>query len=392
VNVVGLSSGIAAIAAGEYHTCALTSDSRVKCWGYNEPGQLGNGEMVYRTTPVDVVGLSSGVIAIAAGGWHTCALTSGGGVRCWGDNRYGQLGDGTTTSHTTPVNVLGLSSGVIAIAAGRYHTCALTSGGGVRCWGFNGSGQLGDGTATNRLTPVNVVGLSSGVVAIAAGNDHTCARTSGGGVKCWGSNGSGQLGDGTTTYRLTPVNVVGLSSGVIAIATGGWHTCALTSSGGVRCWGFNLFGQLGDGTTTSRSTPVNVVGLSSGVAAIAAGELHTCARTTTGGVRCWGDNSSGQLGDGTTTDRSIPVNVVGLSSGVAAIAAGSYHTCALISGGGVRCWGNNWYGQLGDGTTTNRLTPVDVVGLSSGIAAIDAGGGHTCALTSGGGVKCWGYR
>jgi alpha-tubulin suppressor-like RCC1 family protein len=288
--------------------------------------------------------------------------------------------------------VLGLSSGVIAIAAGRYHTCALTSGGGVRCWGFNGSGQLGDGTATNRLTPVNVVGLSSGVVAIAAGNDHTCARTSGGGVKCWGSNGSGQLGDGTTTYRLTPVNVVGLSSGVIAIATGGWHTCALTSSGGVRCWGFNLFGQLGDGTTTSRSTPVNVVGLSSGVAAIAAGELHTCARTTTGGVRCWGDNSSGQLGDGTTTDRSIPVNVVGLSSGVAAIAAGSYHTCALISGGGVRCWGNNWYGQLGDGTWTSRNTPVDVVGLSSGVVAVTAGKWHTCALTSGGGVKCWGYN
>jgi alpha-tubulin suppressor-like RCC1 family protein len=277
-----------------------------------------------------------------------------------------------------------------AIAAGYAHTCALTAGG-VKCWGYNSNGQLGDGTWTDRNTPVDVSGLSSGVAAIAAGLSHTCALTVGGGVKCWGWNGYGQLGDGTNTDHTTPVDVSRLTSGVDAIAAGGYHTCALTV-GGVKCWGYNGYGQLGDGTTTNRNAPVDVSGLTSGVAAIAAGWYHTCALTAGGGVKCWGYNWYGQLGDGTTTDRTTPVDVSGLTSGVAAIAAGRYHTCALTAGGGVKCWGLNWYGQLGDGTTTDRNTPVDVSGLTSGGVAIAAGESHTCALTAGGGVKCWGYN
>jgi len=391
VDVVGLASGAVAIAAGRYHTCALTTGGGVKCWGYSGSGQLGDGTTTGSLTPVDVVGLASGVAAIAAGGDHTCALTPGGGVKCWGDNSYGQLGDGTTTDRSTPVDVVGLASGAVAIAAGWYHTCARTTGGGVKCWGDNGNGQLGDGTTTDRSTPVDVVGLVSGVAAIAAGYGHTCALTMGGGVKCWGANWDGQLGDGTTTGgSLTPVEVVGLASGAAAIAAGYGHTCALTTGGGVKCWGANWNGQLGDGTTTRSSTPVNVSGLASGAAAIAAGRDHTCALTTGGGVKCWGDNSSGQLGDGTATWRSTPVDVSGLASGAAAIVAGGDHTCALTTGGGVKCWGDNGYGQLGDGTTTQRSTPVDVSGLGSGVAAIAAGGSHTCALTTGGGVKCWG--
>ncbi len=368
VDVVGLSSDVQAIAAGELHTCALTDQGGVKCWGSNYSGQLGDGSTTFRsTTPVDVVGLASGVQAIAAGGDHTCALTDQGGVQCWGDNYSGQLGDGSTTDRTTPVDVVGLASGVQAIAAGIWHTCALTDQGGVQCWGSNSAGQLGDGSSgNNRTTPVDVVGLPNGVQAIAAGGFHTCALTDQGGIQCWGYNGRGQLGDGSTTDRTTPVDVVGLASGVQAIAAGYWHTCALTDQGGVQCWGDNLWGQLGDGSTTDR-TPVDVVGLASGIQAIAAGGLHTCALTGQGGVQCWGDNRRGQLGDGAGGDKAIPVEVVGLPSGVQAIAAGGFHTCALTDQGGVQCWGANDSSQLGDGSTSDRTTPVDVVGLASGV-------------------------
>jgi len=389
VDVGGLTSGVVAIAAGGWHTCALTVGGGVKCWGANGDGQLGDGTTMWRATPVDVSGLGSGVVAIAAGDWHTCALTMGGGVKCWGWNYYGQLGDGTTTNRNMPVDVSGLGSGVVAIAAGNDHTCALTTGGGVKCWGLNGSGQLGDGTTTNRNMPVDVVRLGSGVRAIGAGGDHTCALTASGGIKCWGDNTYGQLGIGKFGYRPIPADVSGLGSGVRAIAAGDSHTCALTA-GGVKCWGANRGGQLGNGMWTDSATPVDVSGLGSGVRAIAAGDSHTCALTA-GGVKCWGRNSSGQLGDGTTTSRNTPVDVSGLGAGViAAIATGGWHTCALTAGGGVKCWGWNYYGQLGDGTTTSRTTPVDVSGLRSGVVAIAAGGYHTCALTVGGGVKCWG--
>ena len=349
-----------AIAAGNSHTCALTTSGGVKCWGANWSGQLGDGTWASWDTPVDVIGLGSGVRAIAAGGSHTCALTAGGSVKCWGSNGSGQLGDGTTMWRATPVDVSGLGSGVVAIAAGGWHTCALTMGGGVKCWGWNYYGQLGDGTTTDRTTPVDVSGLGSGVVAIAAGNDHTCALTAGGGVKCWGLNGSGQLGDGTTTNRNMPVDVSGLGSGVSAIAAGDRHTCALTAGGGVKCWGSNLYGQLGDGTTTSRNMPVDVSGFASGVVAIAAGGFHTCALTAGGGVKCWGGNWYGQLGDGTTRSRTTPMDVAELWSGVSATAAGESHTCA-IRAAGVKCWGANLYGQLGDGELGYSTVPVDVI-------------------------------
>ena len=383
-----------AIAAGG-HTCALTSGGGVKCWGGNYSGQLGDGTTTTpRLAAVDVVGADQrGERDRRRLAVTPAPLSSGGGVEVLGSQRFSaSLGDGTTTQRLTSVDVVGLTSGVSAIAAGAYHTCALTSGGGVKCWGTNGGGALGDGTTAPRLTAADVAGLTSGVHAIAVGALHSCALTTGGGVKCWGGNYSGQLGDGTkTTPRLAAVDVVGLTSGVTAIAAGRAHTCALISGSGVKCWGANWSGELGDGTTTDRVTAVDVAGLTSGVRAIAAGG-HTCALTTGGGVKCWGGNYSGQLGDGTTTTpRLAAVDVVGLTSGVSAIAVGSGHTCAISSSGGAECWGSNFLGQLGDGTFTHpRLTAVDVVGLTSGVSAIAAGESQTCALTSGGGVKCWG--
>jgi alpha-tubulin suppressor-like RCC1 family protein len=368
---VPLEAGRVPLAAGDSHTCALTNSGGVKCWGWNEYGQLGDGTIdatspdPFQITPVDVSGLSEGVVAIAAGTEHTCALMDaahGGGVKCWGRNHRGQLGDGTEMDRLTPVDVKGLSD-VVAIAAGHLHTCALTRGGGVKCWGDNYYyGQLGDGTTTERHAPVDVHGLSEGVVAIGADYFHTCAvmdGVHGGGVKCWGNNEYGRLGDGTTENRSTPVDVKGLSGRVVAIAPGGYHTCALTGGGGVKCWGRNWVGQLGDGTTKDRLTPVDVKGLAGGVTAITAGDSHTCVLTSSGGVKCWGLNLGVQLGDGTKENRSTPVDAHIPPEGAVAITAGRDHNCALLAAAPadrVWCWGANHYGQCGPmwrGTTSN---------------------------------------
>ena len=365
-------------------TCSITA---------SQPGNstYAAATPVTQTFTITAVPLSGGA-AIAAGAYHTCALTIAGGVLCWGDNSAGELGDGTTTQRPTPAAVSGLGSGVVAIAAGVNHTCALTTAGGVLCWGDNTFGELGDGTTTTRLTPVAVRGLGSGVAAIAAGG-ATCALTIAGGVLCWGDNTYGEIGDGTTSNRLTPVAVSGLGSGVAAIAAGAVHTCALTTAGGVLCWGDDTYGELGDGSGSFRRflTPVAVSGLGSGVAAIAAGDgFHTCALTTAGGVLCWGDDTFGELGDGSGSFLGFltPVAVSGLGSGVVAIAAGVAHTCALTTGGGVLCWGSNEPVLLP--TVDDSLTPVAVSGLGSGVAAIAAGYSYTCALTTAGGVLCWG--
>jgi cysteine-rich repeat protein len=389
-TVPGLSSGVIAIAAGGSHSCAILASGILHCWGENNVGQLGRGFTITRTTPVYVPGLSAGATALTAGPGHSCAVLATGGAVCWGS---GYLGDGSTRHSDAPIEVSGLSPGVIALAAGSFHTCALLETGGVQCWGANWYGQLGDGSTTDRTTPVDVAGLSSGVTAIAAGEDHTCAIMGTGGMKCWGDNAFGKLGDGSTTDRTTPVDVAGLSSGVTAAAAGLEHTCALLDTGGAQCWGQNYEGQLGNGTTSSYSTtsPVDVLGLTNGATAISAGYYHTCCLLGTGGAQCWGSNGNGQLGDGRATLFSTtPVDVSGLSSGATGIAVGSYFSCALTGTGGVKCWGDNEYGQIGDGSTTRRNAPVDVSGLSFGASAVATGYSHACALLDSGAVQCWG--
>ena len=362
----------------------LQTGGQVRCWGSNYYGQLGNLEIIgnsYTPVPVWNVGSSSSenlltdVAALTAGGSHTCALLASGEVRCWGRNEiFGQLGNGSTASSNTPVAVNELTD-VVALTAGSEHTCALLASGEVRCWGRN------YGTM-----PVAVNGLTD-VVALAAGRWHTCALLASGEVRCWGDNGYGQLGDGSITDRSTPVAVNGLTD-VVALTGGLYHTCALLASGELRCWGNNYYGQLGDGSTTQSSTPVAVNELTD-VVALTAGSEHTCALLVSGEVRCWGKNDYGQLGDGSKTDRTTPVAVNELTD-VVALTAGSEHTCALLASGGVRCWGYNGYGQLGDGSTTQSSTPVPVwnVGSSSNenlltdVVALTAGGYHTCAIVT----------
>ena len=350
-----------AVAVGVGHTCALTGAGGVRCWGDNFHGAVGDGTSIDRHYAVNVSGLTKGVRAIAAGEYYSCALTEAGGVKCWGYNHFGQLGDGSAVDRHAPVNVSGLTSGVMAIAAGATHACALTGAGAVECWGSNLHGELGDGSMASHRRPVAVQGLGSGVVAITAGLEDTCAVTSAGAAKCWGENQYGKLGDGTATDRDVPVGVVGLGSGVAAISASDseGHTCALMRSGAVECWGNDAFGELGDGAVTTRVTAGDVSGLS-GAWAVAAGGFYTCAITSDSGMSCWGDNGDGELGEGTTSDRYTPGGVRGLTSGVAAIAAGLTHTCAVTNGGAMRCWGDNAFGELGDGTTNDHLAPVAV--------------------------------
>jgi alpha-tubulin suppressor-like RCC1 family protein len=349
------------IAAGGDHSCALTTAGTVKCWGRLWASGPGDQNYTDYSSPVDVPGVTN-VKAIAAGGQHTCALTNTGTVKCWGSNGYGQLGDGTTVLPSQPVDVIGLTD-VKAIAAGGQHTCALTNTGTVKCWGYDYDGELGHEDSTYylyRSSAVDVTAVTD-VRSIAAGASHTCALTNTGTVKCWGWNKFGQLGDGTDITRRVAVDVAELSDAA-EITAGGRHTCALTTTGTAKCWGYNYQGQLGDGTNTDRYTATEVTGAD--FKALSAGSLHTCAVTNADTVKCWGDNSQGEIGDGTQrTDRFSPTEIASLID-VRTISAGELRTCALTAAGTAKCWGDNSYGTIGDGSfVAVRLSPTDVIGF-----------------------------
>ena len=322
------------------------------------------------------------VAGIATGASHSCARFTDGSVQCWGRNIFGELGDGTSTGRPSPASVPGLS-GVVDVTASSSGTCAVFADGFVRCWG-NYNGPL------LTLNPSALIQGLSDVVELRGGNSHYCARLSGGSVRCWGSNGRGQLGHGSSSSDSVPVPVtVSNLTGVTKLAVGNEHNCAVVTSGSVRCWGRNTAGQLGDGTTTNRTAPESAVPGVSGVIDIAAGANHTCAVLADHTVSCWGENSQGQLGDGTTTRKLSPTLVPGLSD-VAAIVAGGQHTCALLADGTVHCWGYNNNGQLGDGTTTRKLTPIEVA-LEDVVELASQGNvNRTCARLADHSVRCWG--
>jgi len=340
------------LAAGGEHTCVLTSAGGVKCWGSHY--MLGDGKNEKDAlAPVDVSGLRSGVVAITAGTYHTCALLESGGVKCWGLNAHGELGNGSLYPTAVPVDVYGLDTGVVAISAGGEHTCALTNTGAVECWGDNAHHQLGI-LSQDRLsaTPVTVDGLDHGVVAITVGFDHACALMNTGTVKCW-------PGLVTNETNALVADVRGLGGDVVAIAAGFRHDCALTKAGADLCRGSNGYGQLGNGTHNDNSSPEAVNGLDNGVKAI----TETCAVLNTGALKCWGSNRDGEVGDGTNQDRTEPVDVSGLTEPVKAVAQSGSHTCALTESDQVYCWGANDQGQLGNGTRLRSLIPAVVLGL-----------------------------
>ena len=384
--------GAIAVTTGGSHTCASFQSGAVKCWGLNTSGQLGNNSFTSSKIPVYVdsgsgVGVGIPPDKITSGGTHTCALL-GASVYCWGDNTFGQLGDGMTASSTIPVRLPAFSSAPISISAGGSHTCVLLSGGSVQCWGKNDKGQLGDNSTTQRNTPVSVVDIVATAVAISAGDSHTCARLSDRTVRCWGGNSSGQLGNDTRLDSSAPVTVVddlGTLSDVSSIVAGGSHTCAMLGNGQSKCWGENRSGQVGNGVRPIAVYPIEVPGIASATA-VGTGQSYTCARILDGTIKCMGDNTLGQLGDGSLMSTDNPVTVIGITD-ASAIGIGGSHACATVSGG-AKCWGNGALGRLGNGQINSTSTPVSVFGLSA-TAPIFAGSNHACVIVNGT-ASCWG--
>lgn len=346
------------LSAGAAFTCAVTTAGGVKCWGRNMHGELGPAAVGDSSVPVGVPGLSD-VRAVTTGNFHACALLNGGTVKCWGSNDSGQLGDGTSTSSSTPVSVAGLS-GVLAVDAGISHTCALIADGTVQCWGMNNRGQLGRGFVTaSGLNPEPVSGISTARV-LSAGYYYNCVLLQDSSVQCWGDNAQGQLGNGTTTSTTTPVAVSGVA-GAVYVSAGSKHTCAVLVAGGIKCWGWGARGELGNDDYMNSAWPVNVYGMAAGMA-VAAGYDHTCALLSNGTAQCWGDNMFYKLGNPYSYSSPVPITVTGVVSAASLTSEGS-HNCVIDNTGGIKCWGYNGNGQLGNGTTANAASPVSVIGF-----------------------------
>jgi alpha-tubulin suppressor-like RCC1 family protein len=477
-QVAGFAGNATSVAAGESHNCALKADGTVWCWGDNFGGQLGNGSLVGSSAPAQVTGLTQPASQVFAGPedscaivkdgalwcWgaqnnsttpllraglpdtqevavqmdHSCARDTNGALWCWGANEHGQLGEGTIRPSDLPVLATAVT-GAKQVAVGQAASCAIDAASKLRCWGSNDWGQLGIGSEPAQTVPLAVASLQTPVAQLAAAYASYCARMIDGTVFCWGNSFYVELGYGPQGVTSAPVQMTTLGSAVVQIAAGdagttcavvadggvwcwgmvsnargvfdrqpipfqvvglpavievavGWgHTCARANDGSVWCWGRNDNGMIGSGTEFLYSlVPDQVATLGQVAVEIAAAGLHTCARMSDGTLWCWGANYEGQLGDGTTVDSPTPVQVTALGSSVRQVSASPRgHTCAALADGTAWCWGLNDEGQLGNGTTESSLAPVQVPGLAS-VVQLSAGESHTCARTSDGAIWCWG--
>jgi ELWxxDGT repeat protein len=410
------------------HTCAILDNGDLKCWGWDNFGQLGDGG----TNPTDTaapsdtaidLGTGRTAVAVSAGTYHTCAILDNGDLKCWGDNTYGQLGDGSTTDTNAPSSTaidLGAGRTAVAVSVLSDHTCAILDNGEAKCWGLGSYGKLGIGGSHTAPSSTAIdLGAGRTAVALSAGIHHTCAILDNGEAKCWGYDFHGQLGDGgSNSNQLSPVSVSGsetwdysteqssISSTSSSfpyandkVSTGIYHSCAILDNGELKCWGRNNYGPLGDGTNTDTDAPSSTaidLGTGRTAVAVSAEAYHTCAILDNSDLKCWGWNTLGQLGDGTNTDTNAPSStVIDLGTGRTAVAvsAGSFHTCAILDNGDLKCWGYNNLGPLGDGTNTDTNAPSStVIDLGTGrtAVAVSAGNQHTCAILDNGDLKCWG--
>lgn len=344
---------------GANASCGVTTAGLGFCWGNNLYGQLGNSSTSSSTTPVGIVGgLTLRSISVGSLAYFACGLTTAGAAYCWGYNDYGQLGNGTFVNSTTPAAVAGNLTFTSMSAGEGGHACAITTGGAAYCWGYNGSGQLGVPAVAYSSTPLAVSGGLTFASLSAGENGQSCGVATGGVGYCWGSNTNGELGNGSTANTSTPTTVSGGLS-FKSLATGFASTCGLTTSGAAYCWGDNTYGELGNGSTTNSATPVAVSGNLS-FASVSVGDAFACGLTTGGSAYCWGYNGEGQLGDGSTIRSALPTAVFGGLT-YASVSAGYSSACAVTAGGAAYCWGNNAFGELGNQSVQTALTPALVV-------------------------------
>jgi alpha-tubulin suppressor-like RCC1 family protein len=349
-------------------------------WGFNGDGQLGDQTATDRSSPVIISGGFADWCEISAGSSHSLAVRTNGTAWAWGYNSNGRLGDGSVTSRTSPVSVVGGFGDWCQISAGGFHSLAVRTDGTAWAWGCNTNGQLGDGSVTSQRSPVSVLGGFGDWCEISAGLAHSLAVRTDGTAWAWGFNGNGRLGDGTITNRSSPVSVMGGFSDWCEISAGGAHSLAVRTDGTAWAWGRNSSGQLGDLTVTVRSSPVSVVGGFGDWCEISAGSYHSLAVRTDGSAWAWGRNTYGQLGDGSVTNRSSPVSVMGGFGDWCQVSGGRCHSLAVRTDGTAWAWGCNTNGQLGDGSVTSRTSPVSVVGGFGDWCQISAGSSHSLAI------------